>query len=117
MGVFFQYIAVVDGDVDATNYTEALHSTFTKAHPDRGIQIFSLAPGHALIPFSDLHDKMNARGAGMTIDATTPIGQDTNGDGLRRVSFRNAYPEELRKNVTENWHAAYGLPEAPGKFR
>lgn len=117
MGVFFQYIVIVDGDVDATNFTEALHSTFTKAHPVRGIQIFSLAPGHALIPFSDLHDKMNARGAGMTIDATTPVGQDGNGDGLRRVSFRNAYPEELRKNVTENWHAAYGLPEAQGKFR
>jgi 4-hydroxy-3-polyprenylbenzoate decarboxylase len=115
MGVFFQYIVVVDGDVDATNFAEALHSTFTCAHPERGLQIFPLAPGHPLIPFLDLHDKMNARGAGITIDATAPTGQVE--DALRRVSFRNAYSEELRKQVTENWHTAYGLPEEPGKFR
>ena len=49
---------VVEDDVDATNLTEALHSTMSRTHPSRGLQIFGLAPGHPLVPFLDLHTVM-----------------------------------------------------------
>ncbi len=115
-GVFFQYIMVIEDDVEATNFTEALHSGFTKCNPANGIQIFPLAPGHALIPFSDLHDKMHARGASMTIDATTPVGWN-DVDSPQRMSFTNAYPESVQNKVLEGWETVYGLPAKAGKFR
>lgn len=113
MGVFFQYVAVVEEDVDVTNIPEALHSVFSRAHPIRGLQIMDLAPGHPLIPFLDLHDKMHSRGATMAIDATTPPDWDSECDVLDRISFNNSYPEELQQNVLDKWQD-YGLtPESP----
>ena len=116
-GVNFQYVMVVEDDVDATNYTEALHAAMTRCHPDRGIQVFDLAPGHPLIPFLDLHDRMNARGAAMTLDATTPVDWDAETDAPKRMSFGGAYPEALRQRVLDDWQGKYGLPAAPGRWR
>ncbi|MCC7413758.1 MAG: UbiD family decarboxylase [Gammaproteobacteria bacterium] len=116
MGVFFQYIVVIEDDVNATNYPEALHAAFTRCDPGRGIQIFPLAPGHPLIPFLDLHDKMNSRGAAMTIDATTPP-EWTQIDRPERMSFAKAYPQDLQARICENWDTAYGLPARAGRFR
>lgn len=115
--VFFQYIMVVEDDVEAINYTEALHAGFAKCHPERGLQIFELAPGHPLIPFSDLHDKMNARGAAMTLDATTPVHWDEQVDTPVRMSFTNSYPEDLQAKILKNWESEYGLSKDAGKFR
>jgi 4-hydroxy-3-polyprenylbenzoate decarboxylase len=117
MGVFFQYVMVTEDDVNAINYHEALHAVFTRCNPADGIQIFPLAPGHPLIPFLDLHDKMNSRGAAMTIDATTPPHWDPVRDRPRRVSFRAGYPAELQQRIVENWSGTYGLPAAAGRFR
>ncbi len=113
LGVRFGYVMVVEDDVDATNLTEALHSTMSRTHPSRGLQIFGLAPGHPLVPFLDLHDKMHARGAAITFDATTPGGKA----GPQRLSFRSAYPAALRENVIKNWTEKYGLQAEGGRFR
>jgi 4-hydroxy-3-polyprenylbenzoate decarboxylase len=115
-GVFFQYIMVIEDDVEATNFTEALHSGFTKCNPEKGIQVYPLAPGHPLIPFLDLHDKMHSRGATMTIDATTPVSWNA-GDVPQRMSFSTAYPAELQAKVLDNWETEYGLPAQTGRFR
>jgi 4-hydroxy-3-polyprenylbenzoate decarboxylase len=115
-GVFFQYVMVIEDDVEATNFTEALHSGFTKCNPEKGIQVYPLAPGHPLIPFLDLHDKMHSRGATMTIDATTPVNWRA-GDVPRRMSFSTAYPAELQARVLDNWETEYGLPAHSGRFR
>jgi 4-hydroxy-3-polyprenylbenzoate decarboxylase len=117
MGVFFQYIMVVESDVDVTNFPEALHAAMTKCHPDRGIQVFELAPGHPLIPFLELHDKLHSRGAALTFDATTPVDWDPELDTPKRMSFNGAYPEEVRVKVLENWESKYGLPAKPGRWR
>jgi 4-hydroxy-3-polyprenylbenzoate decarboxylase len=107
-GVFFQYIAVIDEDVDVTNLPEVLHAVFTRTHPVRGIQIMPLAPGHPLIPFLDLHDKMHSRGASLTLDATMPVDWDAVRDVSARVSFADSYPAELREQVLKKWQQ-YGL--------
>lgn len=116
MAVFFQYVMVVEGDVDVTNFTEALHSVFTRTHPADGIQIFDLAPGHPLIPFSDLHDKLHSRGAAITFSA--PLNGNGHDDGSHdRLSFANAYPQSVCDGVLARWEADYGLPAQGGKFR
>jgi 4-hydroxy-3-polyprenylbenzoate decarboxylase len=102
-GVFFQYVMVVDEDVDVTNLPEFLHAVLSRTHPVRGIQIMDLAPGHALIPFSDLHDKMHSRGASLTFDATTPVDWDPDKDVPERISFRDSYPTELQEKVLADW--------------
>jgi 4-hydroxy-3-polyprenylbenzoate decarboxylase len=102
-GVFFQYIAVIDEDVDVTSLPEALHAVFTKTHPLRGIQVMPLAPGHPLVPFLDLHDKMNSRGAGLSFNATTPVEWDPLAEASSRVSFADSYPPELRQRVLGRW--------------
>ncbi len=117
MGVFFQYVMVVDDDVDATNYTDVLHSALTRCHPARDIQVFDLAPGHALIPFSDLHDKMHARGAAVTFDATTPVDWKSNVDSAQRMSFDGSFPGALREKIVAGWENDYGLPNQAGKLR
>jgi phenylphosphate carboxylase alpha subunit len=117
LGVRFQYVMVVEDDVEATNYVEALHAAMTKTHPERGVQIFGLAPGHPLIPFLDLHDKMHARGAAITLDATTPPEWDDNTDTPRRMSFNCAYPEDLKAQVLDGWQTKYGLAEKGGPWR
>src|SRR5690606_665509 len=93
------YVLVTDEAVDVTNLPEFMHSIFTKAHPTRSVQIMDLAPGHPLIPFSDLHDKMHARGAGLTLDATTPNEWLAEGLAPQRVSFKDAYPAEVQAKV------------------
>lgn len=113
LGVRFQYIMVTDDDVEATNFPEALHSVMTRTHPMHGLQIFGLAPGHPLIPFLDLHDKMHARGAAITWDATaTP-----KADSPERMSFNCAYPDAVKEAVLASWSGEYGLPTEAGRWR
>ena len=102
-GVFFQYVMVVDEDVDVTNLPEFLHAVLSRTHPKRGIQIMDLAPGHPLIPFSDLHDKMNSRGASMCFDATTQPEADPDKDVPERISFSASYPKALQEKVLASW--------------
>jgi 4-hydroxy-3-polyprenylbenzoate decarboxylase len=116
-GVNFQYVMVIENDVDATNYTEALHAAMTRCHPGKGIQVYPLAPGHPLIPFLDLHDKMHARGSSLTIDATSPVDWQDEADKPRRMSFDHAYPEDIRVKVLAGWEDKYGLPAKPGRWR
>ena len=113
LGVRFQYVMVIEDDVEATNFTEALHAVMTRTHPGRGLQIFGLAPAHPLVPFLDLHDKMHARGAAITFDATTPADQ-TRPD---RMSFESSFPDAVKNLVLANWSDKYGLPAAGGRFR
>jgi len=112
MGVFFQYVMVVDEDVDVTNIPEFLHATLSRTHPLRGVQIMPLAPGHALIPFSDLHDKMHSRGASLTFDATTPVDSDPDKDVPERICFRESYPAALQEKVLADWGRYGAKPEA-----
>lgn len=100
-GVFFGYVMVVDEDVDVTNIPEVLHAAFTRAHPVRDIQIFELAPGHALCPFLDLHDKMHARGAAMTIDGTSPLVAATGDSIAQRIAYKTNYPDVVRNRVAQ----------------
>jgi 4-hydroxy-3-polyprenylbenzoate decarboxylase len=102
-GVFFSYVMVVDEDVDVTNLPEFLHAALSRTHPLRGVQIMELAPGHPLIPFSDLHDKMHSRGATLTFDGTTPVDSDPDRDVQERISFRDTYPAELQEKVLAEW--------------
>jgi phenylphosphate carboxylase alpha subunit len=115
MGVFFQYVAIVEDEVEVTDIPQVLHTVFTRTHPVRGLHVRELAPGHPLIPFLDLHDKMHARGSTMCLDATTPTDWDNNSDTQDRISFENSYPETLRQKVQDNWQD-YGLaPESKHK--
>jgi 4-hydroxy-3-polyprenylbenzoate decarboxylase len=113
LGPRFSYIMVVDDDVEATNLTETLHAAMNRTHPSSGLQIFGLAPGHPLVPFLDLHDKMHARGAAITFDATTA----SNPEAPQRMSFNSSYPEELRQQVINDWNSVYGLPSEGGRWR
>ena len=115
IGVWFQYIMVVEDDVKATNYLEALHAAMTRSHPERALQIFALAAGTPLIPFSDLHDKMHARAAAITFDATTPAEWTSNADRPQRMSFDTSYPSAVRDMVLANWETDYGLPASGGR--
>ena len=72
---------------------------------------------HPLIPFLDLHDKMHARGAAITLDGTTPPEWDRDTEAPQRMSFNCAYPDELKAAVLEGWESKYGLPATPGRWR
>jgi len=103
MGVFFQYVMVTDEDVDVTNLPETMHAILAKTHPVNGVQIMELAPGHPLIPFSDLHDKLHSRGASLTFDGTTPVDWFADGQAPKRVSFKESYSQEIQDRVNAKW--------------
>lgn len=117
MAVFFQYVMVVEGKVDVTNFTEALHAVFTRTHPRDGIQVFDLSPGHPLIPFLDLHDKLHSRGSSVTFSPAASESGNGTTNGHTRMSFADAYPAAIREGVLARWEGDYGLPARGGKFK
>ena len=97
-----------DEPVDVTNITEFLHAGLSKTHPLAGVQIMELAPGHPLIPFSDLHDKLHSRGASMTLDATSPPEWIRRGIEPARVSFAQSYPRDVQARILAD-ASSFGL--------
>lgn len=93
---------VVDEDVDVYNMTEVLHALAMRCHPARGIKISDREVVNRLLPCLTLEEKAALKGATVLFDCTWP--RDWPKEAIPpRGTFREAYPEEIKARVLQNW--------------
>lgn len=102
-------VIVVDEDVDVFNLGEVLHAFATKCHPTRGIRLTDREPaGTHLAPYLSPEERRWLKGGRALFDCTWPIDWSRETDVPPRMSFRDAYPKEVKDRVLKNW-ASYGF--------
>jgi 4-hydroxy-3-polyprenylbenzoate decarboxylase len=97
-------VIVVDEDVDVFNMDQVLHALFTKCHPIRGItasdkQVMILT----LAPYLSPDERSKGLDARVVFDCTWPLEWPKETSVPRRVSFNEAYPDEIKSRVEQNW--------------
>jgi 4-hydroxy-3-polyprenylbenzoate decarboxylase len=101
-------VIIVDADVDVFDLHQVLHALATKCHPVRGIRVSDREAGTQLTPFLSSDEKKWRKGASIAFDCTWPFDWSRESEVPLRISFDEAFPEEVRKKVTQNW-ANYGF--------
>lgn len=101
-------VFVMDDDVDVFDLNEVLHTFATRCHPERGIKITEGESGNALHPFLSPKERYWGQGASNLFDCTWPYTWSRRTDIPPRVSFREAYPDEVKEKVLKKWNK-YGF--------
>lgn len=99
---------VVDEDVDVFNVGQVIHAFATKCHPVRGITARAHDSAIDLTPFLSPTERYNLEGGTAVFDCTWPVDWSVEFDRPFRVSFNEAYPDEIKTRVLKNWEA-YGF--------
>ena len=98
---------IVDDDVDVFNMSEVIHAFATKCHPNRGISIRKSARVGPLRPYLSIEEIRTTTGPNILFDCTWPLEWSKETRVPPRMSFDEAYPENMRKKVLQNW-SRYG---------
>lgn len=98
-----QKIIVVDEDVDVFNQMEVFHAFATRLHPGRGIFIETRDMSMKDAPFLSIEERKWSRGASVLFDCTWPSHWSKEEDIPPRVSFQDAYPQEIKEKVSKEW--------------
>jgi phenylphosphate carboxylase alpha subunit len=101
-------VIIVDADVDVFDLNQVLHAFATKCHPVRGIRVSDREAGQQLTPFLSTEEKVWREGASVAFDCTWPFEWSKESEVPVRISFDEAYPEEVKQKVTQNWRT-YGF--------
>jgi 4-hydroxy-3-polyprenylbenzoate decarboxylase len=101
-GCLTPYVIVVEDDVDPYNLQEVFHALMTKCHPIRGINKLEHALAWPLIPWLSEYERKHRIGARAYFDCTWPVEWDR-ADVPRRMSFAEAYPEDIKKKALDKW--------------
>jgi 4-hydroxy-3-polyprenylbenzoate decarboxylase len=101
-------VIIVDADVDVFDLHQVLHALATKCHPVRGIRVSDREAAMQLTPFLSPEEKKWRKGASVAFDCTWPFEWSRESEVPLRISFDEAYPEEVKRKVTGNW-AKYGF--------
>lgn len=95
-------LILVDDDVDVFDLSQVFHALATKCHPQRGIStdhVFSLNP---LTPYLSHQERIERKGFMAIMDCTWPAEWTREKDIPPRISFNEAYPEEIKAKVLKN---------------
>lgn len=96
-------LLVVEEDVDIYNIAEVLHALATRCHPARGIRINDHDQGAPLYPYLTNEEKKWLKGASVLFDCTWPVEWAKETDIPPRISFKEAYPENVKQKIIGNW--------------
>lgn len=106
-GHWLHKVIVVDEDVDPTNFIQVMHAWITKCHPIKGV---ATIPGTAVsMPVYTPDEVREEMGINVVYDCTYPHSWPKEWRAIRS-SFRDIYPEEVRKKVLDKW-LKYGFKE------
>jgi phenylphosphate carboxylase alpha subunit len=96
-------IIVVSDDVDVFNMSEVLHAFAAKCHPARGTKISADEIDFVgLIPYTNPEEKKMRQAASVVFDCTWPFDWSKE-ITPRKMSFNEAYPNEIQEKVLQNW--------------
>lgn len=115
-GFLLQRIIVVDEDVDACDMEQVLHAIATRCHPQRGIFTHPYAPGHPVMPASNLHERQYGQSQHLLLDCTLPTNWDLD-ERPRQGSFQASFPQEIKDKVLSNWTQVYGYEKEDYRVR
>jgi len=101
-------VIIVDADVDVFDLNQVLHAFATKCHPVRGIRVSDREASTQLTPYLSADEKKWRKGASVAFDCTWPFEWSKESEVPVRISFEEAYPEEVKQKVTQNW-TTYGF--------
>jgi 4-hydroxy-3-polyprenylbenzoate decarboxylase len=96
------YIVIVQDDVDPFNMSQVIHTIVTRCHPSRGIVTADSVPVTPLLPFLSPYERQYKLGAMVYFDCTWP--HDWKKEDIpKRISFRDAYPDDIQRKALEKW--------------
>ncbi len=102
-------VIVVEDDVDVFNMAEVIHALASKCHPTRQIKLYDqVVDPSPLNPFLSPEERKWQTGARAVFDCTWPVEWPRETAVPPRMSFKEAYPEELKERVIQNW-SNYGF--------
>ncbi|MDP2917190.1 MAG: UbiD family decarboxylase [Dehalococcoidia bacterium] len=101
-GCLTPVVIVVEDDVDPCNLKQVFHAMMTKCHPWRGINKIEHALAWPLIPWLNNYEREFRIGARVYFDCTWPIDWKP-ADIPKRMSFAEAYPEDVKKKALAIW--------------
>ena len=92
-------IMLVDEDVDVFNLNEVMHAFATRLHPVRGVSSNPDRTGWTLVPYLSPREREEGKVATGIYDCTWPASWTKESEIPLRMSFGNAYPEDIRKKA------------------
>lgn len=101
-------LILVDKDVDVFDLSQVFHALATKCHPKRGIFTDPVFSQNPLTPYLSQQERMERRGFMAVLDCTWPAEWSRESEIPPRISFNEAYPEEIKEKVLSNLKN-YGL--------
>ncbi len=101
-GYLTPWVIVVEDDVDPYNLGQVFHALMTKCHPSRGIVKLEHAMALPLFPWLSMRERDHRIGAKVYFDCTWPMDWDPS-EVPRRISFAEAYPEEVQQKALAKW--------------
>ncbi|MFQ5827117.1 MAG: UbiD family decarboxylase, partial [Dehalococcoidia bacterium] len=101
-------IVVVDEDIDVFDLGEVMHAFATRCHPLRGTVARADRQGWTLAPYSSPQEREQHKLATAVYDCTWPADWSKESDIPVRMSFEQAYPQAIRRQVLEEWKS-YGF--------
>jgi 4-hydroxy-3-polyprenylbenzoate decarboxylase len=106
----YQYIVLVDEDVDVTNLEDVWWAISTRMHPKNGISVLDRVEANTLIPFLTPDERRKHETSMAVLDATFPTDWDPDyrKQHCQSVDFKRAWSEGVQKTVLERWKKDYG---------
>ena len=103
LGPWFYYVVVVEDDIDIYNWAEVMHAFSTRCHPVTGIRVYAHGLCSPVTTFLEPQDRILGKGAQVLFDCTFPVHWDRLTERPNLISFKTAYPEEIKDRVLKNW--------------
>ncbi|MCC3314930.1 UbiD family decarboxylase [Nocardia africana] len=102
-------VLLVADDIDITDIGQVTWALATRYHPGTGEYVYPDAPGIPMVPYLTESEARSGRGGKSVLSCLLPCQFEGRAPGIT-ASFRNSYPEAIRRKVLADWHE-YGFGE------
>ncbi|MFJ8932171.1 UbiD family decarboxylase [Streptomyces sp. NPDC102364] len=100
-------VILVADDIDVTDIDQLVWAMATRYHPGTGEYVYPEAPGIPMVPYLTPEEVRTGRGGKAVISCLLPAQLAGDTPGIT-ASFRNSFPEDVRRRVVEKW-SEYGF--------
>ncbi|WP_327658714.1 MULTISPECIES: UbiD family decarboxylase [unclassified Streptomyces] len=100
-------VILVADDIDVTDIDQLVWAMATRYHPGTGEYVYPQAPGIPMVPYLTPEEVRTGRGGKAVISCLLPAQLAGETSGIT-ASFRNSFPEDVRRRVVEKWEE-YGF--------
>ncbi|MFF0459211.1 UbiD family decarboxylase [Streptomyces mexicanus] len=95
-------VLLVADDIDITDIDQVVWALATRNHPATGHYVYPEAPGIPMVPYLTAEEARTGRGGKAVVSCLLPEQFEGVTRGIT-ASFRNSFPEDVRRRVLEKW--------------